>query len=160
MDQTARPILRFCQRQDNQNKKDDNGMKNAEASDKNSSFITHHSSFKGEAFKAAMLSALVLPGAGQMYNRQWIKGLFLGLLFIVASLAVLIPLTLAAAGYYLALGSDSLDSIEKSLKPIKDMMLSLIVLAVSSVVLYVYSIVDAYAQRMRMEKEAADPPPE
>ncbi|MEW6236658.1 MAG: hypothetical protein AB1656_14840 [Candidatus Omnitrophota bacterium] len=127
---------------------------------RNDKTLDKNSSFKGEAAKAALLSALVLPGAGQMYNRQWIKGLFLGLLFLAASLAVLIPLTLAAAGYYLALNSESLDSIEKSLQPIKDMMLSLIVLAVSSIVLYVYSIVDAYAQRMRMEKEASQNDPE
>jgi diadenosine tetraphosphate (Ap4A) HIT family hydrolase len=40
-------------------------------------------------FRAAMLSALVCPGAGQMRNRQFAKGL------------ILIGLTLASAGYLL-----------------------------------------------------------
>ncbi len=108
---------------------------------------------KSSALKAALLSAFVLPGAGQIFNRQWGKGLFLGLMFLVASLSVLIPLTLIVAGYYIALGSGSVEALEAPIQNLKDMMWSLIVLAIVSLVLYIYSVVDAYKQRQRIDQE-------
>ncbi len=99
--------------------------------------------------QAALLSALVIPGAGQLYNCQWGKGIGILLVFLVASLAVLIPITLAIVGYYISLGSGNIDNAAQALKPISEEWVHLLVLLVASLGIYIYSIVDAYRFRMR-----------
>jgi len=107
---------------------------------------------KGDAGRAALLSAFVVPGAGQIYNGQWLKGLVLAVVFLVSSLGVLIPLTLAVVNYYAtinsALGQSDLSNLEhihtNALKPILDIAVYLVILFVASIILYFYSIIDAY----------------
>jgi hypothetical protein len=104
---------------------------------------------RGDAMKAAMLSALVIPGAGQLLNRQWGKGFGIMLLFLVTSLAVLGPITLAFLGYYLNIASGNLDNAAQSLQEISDQWIHLVVLLIVSIAVYVYSIVDAYRYKVR-----------
>ncbi|MBI1388357.1 MAG: hypothetical protein GC154_07910 [bacterium] len=109
---------------------------------------------RGEAIKAAMLSALVIPGAGQWYNRQWLKGTFVCLVFLIASLAVLLPLGYFIAMYYIQIGQNNLDQAEKSIQFLRNEFSNFCILAFSSIVLYIYSIWDAYAQALRKPPRA------
>lgn len=99
---------------------------------------------KGDAVKAALLSALVVPGAGQMYNKQWGKGLFILFTFLLASLGALLPITLIMINYSMNLSQGNLDAATASLNPMKDVQSRLIVLISISMILYIYSIVDSY----------------
>ncbi len=110
---------------------------------------------RSDAMKAALLSAVILPGVGQLFNRQWVKGAVVSILFLLASLSVLIPLTLVAANYFVAIGSGSVQEMQEPLDTIKKMWGSLVVLVVCSLILYVYSIIDAYKQRKQMDKKAS-----
>ncbi len=101
---------------------------------------------RGEAWKAALLSALVLPGAGQLYNRQWLKGFLVLALFLAASLGVLIPLTLVMVNYYLNLGAGDVEAAEQSLTALNSQWPQMAALVLASIGIYVYSIVDAYRQ--------------
>jgi len=107
---------------------------------------------KADAARAALLSAFVIPGAGQMYNRQWGKGVFLAILFLVASLFVLIVLTYTVVRYYLALQSDPEQAL-KELRVLAETKWQLITLTLVSVVLYIYSIVDAYKQNIVLQEK-------
>jgi hypothetical protein len=107
---------------------------------------------KGRAAKAAMLSALVIPGAGQIFNREWAKGVFLGLVFLAASLALLIPLGYGAALYALEMHQGNLEQADKAWVFIRENTLNFIFLGVCSVALYIYSIWDAYKRRQALEK--------
>ena len=98
--------------------------------------------------RAALLSALVIPGAGQLYNCQWVKGIALIVLFLVCSLAVLIPITLAVVGYYISLGAGNIDNAALALQPLIEEWIHLAVLVVASIGIYLYSIIDAYRQRL------------
>jgi TM2 domain-containing membrane protein YozV len=104
-----------------------------------------------EAMKAALLSAFVLPGLGQMYNRQWGKGLFVAFTFLLSSLGVLIPVTIGVASYYIAAAQADLEKASAALDPIKNVWIHLIVLTVLSVILYIYSIVDSYKTRKKKD---------
>lgn len=110
---------------------------------------------RGEAVKAALLSALVLPGAGQLYNRQWMKGCLVIFLFLAASLGVLIPLTLVVVNYYMHLGAGNVEAAEQSLSVLSSQWIQLAFLVLASGVIYVYSIVDAYRQN-RISKPSGD----
>lgn len=111
---------------------------------------------KKEASKSALLSAVVIPGAGQMYNREWIKGLFISVIFTVSSLCLLIPITYAVIVYSLGWSdpaSPSFQPVFQDADPftlIKERQLSFITLLVVSIILYVYAILDAYQARMKM----------
>ncbi|RJP18217.1 MAG: hypothetical protein C4527_29375 [Candidatus Omnitrophota bacterium] len=105
----------------------------------------------GAAARAALLSAFVVPGAGQIYNREWVKGIFLAFLFLAASLAVLVPITIAIILYYSNLNSGDPDQALQPLQALWEARVQLIVLSVSSVILYIYSIMDAYRKRKRMD---------
>ncbi|MBD3267466.1 hypothetical protein GF373_12430 [bacterium] len=110
---------------------------------------------KNEAVKAALLSALVMPGVGQIYNREWGKGLFLAFTFLLASLGVLIPITIALVNYYMATAQGNIEGAEASVQPVLDAWIHLIVLTGLSGILYVYSIIDSYQKRknkLRLEK--------
>ncbi|MDP8246255.1 MAG: hypothetical protein P9L94_19385 [Candidatus Hinthialibacter antarcticus] len=106
---------------------------------------------RSEAMKAALLSALVVPGAGQLYNRQWAKAVFVGIVFLIASLALLIPIGYFLAMYFLEIGQGNVEQAADSLQFLSDEFYTFCVLAVASVVLYVYSIYDAYVERKKME---------
>lgn len=106
---------------------------------------------RGKAVHAALLSALVIPGAGQIYNRCWGKGFALLILFLVCSLAVLIPITLAVAGYYLCMTAGNVDNAAKMLQPLFDEWIHLAILAIASVGIYIYSIVEAYRFQLRQQ---------
>lgn len=103
----------------------------------------------GDAVKAAMLSALVIPGAGQLLNRQWGKGFGIMLLFLVTSLAVLVPITLAMLGYYLNIASGNVDNAAQALQGLRGEWIHIVVLVIVSIAVYVYSIVDAYRYKVR-----------
>lgn len=107
---------------------------------------------KSDAVKAALLSAFVVPGAGQIYNRQWAKGIGLCILFLAASLGVLIPITLALVGYYLSLSAGSVEAAGNAVRPVFDHWMSLLALSAASVFLYVYSIIDAYRQPFKSNR--------
>ena len=120
-------------------------------------------SARGEAWKAALLSALVIPGAGQIYNRQWWKGLFIALLFLAASLAVLIPVTLAFVQYGIhLLDMGMTDPLSPGgiptdyLKILSDRESTFITLILVCAVLYVYATVDAYHERLREMKRKSN----
>ncbi len=110
-------------------------------------------SSQGDAGRAALLSAFVIPGAGQIYNGQYLKGLVFAVVFLVSSLAVLIPITMAVVNYYAtisaAMEQSDLSGIEQAIpnafQPIQKMLVSLAVLFAVSVILYFYSIIDAYS---------------
>lgn len=110
---------------------------------------------KQEAAKSALLSALVIPGAGQIYNGEWIKGLMIAIVFTVSSLSLLIPLSYAAIVYALGWSdpdSSYFQSAYLNADPftlIKERQLSFITLVVVSIVLYVYAIFDAYQSRRK-----------
>ncbi|MFB3788858.1 MAG: DUF5683 domain-containing protein [bacterium] len=112
---------------------------------------------RGEAWKAALLSALVLPGAGQLYNRQWLKGFLVLALFLAASLGVLIPLTLVMVNYYLNLGAGNVEAAEQSLLSMNSQWIQMAFLVLASFGIYVYSIVDAYRHN-RITKRSGDEP--
>lgn len=107
---------------------------------------------KGRMAKAALLSALLIPGAGQIFNREWAKGVFVALVFLAASLALLIPLGYGVALYYLELHQGNLEQADKAWVFIRENTLNFIFLGVCSMALYIYSIWDAYRRRMRIEK--------
>lgn len=103
---------------------------------------------KNEAVKAALLSALVIPGAGQCYNRQWGKGLFIAVVFTVATLAALIPLAYAAVQYLAQFaGGAAGGQPQPYLAMLAGKLPALATLVGASLLLYVYSIVDAYRGR-------------
>ncbi len=104
---------------------------------------------RGDAMKAALLSALVLPGAGQLLNRQWVKAIVIILLFLSATSAVLVPITNAMLRYYLNIASGNLDNATQSLQLLNDEWIHLVVLFIASIVVYIYSIVDAYRYKVR-----------
>jgi len=79
-----------------------------------------------------------------MYNGQWGKGIFIAVLFLTSSLAVLVPITLAVVGYYLCITAGNLDNAGQALQPMIDQWIHLVVLAGAAVGVYVYSIIDAY----------------
>ncbi|MBZ0254604.1 hypothetical protein K8I31_00985 [bacterium] len=106
---------------------------------------------QSEAMKAALLSALVVPGAGQLYNRQWVKAAFVIIVFLIASLALLIPIGYFIAMYFLQIGQGNVDQAEQSLQFLNDEFNTFCVLGVSCIILYVYSVYDAYAERKKME---------
>ncbi len=99
---------------------------------------------KSDAVKAALLSAFVIPGAGQFYNREWLKGIFVAILFLTASLSVLVPITIGIILYYSNLGGGDIEQASKAIRSIWEARIQLIVLAVCSIILYVYSVIDAY----------------
>ncbi len=107
---------------------------------------------KSEAARAALLSAFVVPGAGQIYNREWGKGIFVAVLFLAASLAVLIPITIAVILYYSNINSGNLEQAVKPMQALWEAKVQLIVLAVCSILIYVYSVWEAYTKRLEMEK--------
>lgn len=107
-----------------------------------------------EGAKAAMLSAFVLPGVGQIYNGQWGRGLFIGLVFLVASVAFLIPLTVGVISYYLEIGKGDAEAAQQALLSIWELRYQLVLLVVVSVVLYIYSVIDAYRTGKKWETTA------
>lgn len=114
---------------------------------------------RSEAAKAALLSAFVIPGAGQIYNGQWFKGIFLAIVFLIASVAFLIPVTVAVVGYYLAIGQGDTITAERALQSGLGMKYQLAVLFLVSLVLYLYSIVDSYRVGKKWESVPQNPLP-
>jgi TM2 domain-containing membrane protein YozV len=106
---------------------------------------------KSEAAKAALLSALLIPGAGQLYNREWTKGGFILFTFLLASLGALIPITLVAINYYMTVAQGNLDAAAASLLPMREAWSRLVILILISILLYIYSILDAYKVRKKQE---------
>lgn len=111
---------------------------------------------KNQATQAALLSAFVVPGAGQIYNRQYGKGLCLAVLFLAASLGCLIPVTIVVIRYYAAISSADIENLENIFEPLTGMLTSLIVLFIASIVIYVYSIIDAYRAATRQPKPSSN----
>ena len=109
---------------------------------------------RSEAMKAALLSALVVPGAGQLYNRQWAKAAFVGIVFLIASLALLIPIGYFLAMYFLQIGQGNVEQAADSLQFLRDEFYTFCVLAVASIALYVYSIYDAYVERKKIDSQS------
>lgn len=109
---------------------------------------------RSRSAQAALLSALVIPGAGQIYNGQWGKGIFIAVLFLTSSLAVLVPISLAVVGYYLCITAGNVDNAGQALQPMLDQWIHLVVLACATVGVYVYSIVDAYRNPKREPPQA------
>jgi TM2 domain-containing membrane protein YozV len=107
----------------------------------------------GNAMKAALLSALVVPGAGQIFNRQWSKGIVIAILFLIASLAVLVAIGLMLVGYYISLSAGNVEGAANSIQKVTENWISLLFLTVMSVVLYIYSIVDAYRQSQKQSTQ-------
>jgi TM2 domain-containing membrane protein YozV len=107
---------------------------------------------KGEDYKAAMLSALVIPGAGQFYNRQWGKGLFVMIAFLLSSLGVIVPITIGIILYLQKTMQADVEGARSAIEPILHLWIHLIVLTIISVILYVYSIVDSYKYRKQSGK--------
>lgn len=111
---------------------------------------------KKEATKSALLSAVVIPGAGQMYNGELVKGLLIALIFTVASLSLLIPISYAAIVYILGWSDPASPAFQESYQNIdpftmiKDQQLSFITLLVVSIILYIYAIMDAYQARIKL----------
>lgn len=99
---------------------------------------------RSDAMKAALLSATVMPGAGQLYNRDWLKGALLIVVFLVASLALFVPLGYALALYYLELNQGNLAQSAKSLEFVRENTINFILLGIACLLMYVYSIIDAY----------------
>lgn len=112
---------------------------------------------RSEAMKAALLSALVIPGAGQLYNREWVKAIFVIVVFLIASLGFLLPVGYFLAMYFLEIGQGNVEQAGQSLQFLWDEIYTLCVLLFSSAVLYVYSIWDAYS--VCKKREAAPKPP-
>ncbi len=112
---------------------------------------------RSDAAKSALLSALVIPGAGQLYNRQWVKGIFIAVIFTVASLSLLIPLTYDAILYYTGISNPNSPSFNPAFQDanpfthLNERQYSIITLLVVSVVLYVYGIYDAYQTRKKKQ---------
>jgi TM2 domain-containing membrane protein YozV len=104
---------------------------------------------RADAAKAALLSALVIPGAGQMYNREWIKGVFIALVFLASSVMVLIYVTLAIVGRYLALAQGDAEAAIQATQPLWQMKYPLFTLLLVAIFLYLYSIFDAYRQAQK-----------
>ncbi len=111
---------------------------------------------RSEAMKAALLSALAAPGAGQLYNRQWLKGVFVGTVFLIASLALLVPVGYFLAVYYLEIGQGNIEKAGQSLQFLRDEFYTFLVLAVASAALYVYSIYDAYTERKKLDSQPGE----
>lgn len=103
--------------------------------------------YSGDAARAALLSAVVVPGAGQIYNKQWLKGIVLAVLFLVSSLSVLVPITIAILGYYINIGNGNAEEAQRSLQLILNSWIHFVILTIVSTVIYVFSIVDAYRVR-------------
>ncbi|MGC9326790.1 MAG: hypothetical protein ACP5I1_04075 [Candidatus Hinthialibacter sp.] len=110
---------------------------------------------RSDAMRAAMLSAFVIPGAGQVYNGQWLKGLGILALSLLCFLALLIPVTLAIVGYYLSLSAGGVENAGQALQPLVDRWIHLVVLAAACLGIYVYSIIDAYRGRMQKQTPPA-----
>lgn len=102
------------------------------------------SSGKGHASKAALLSALVVPGAGQLYNRQWLKGAITMVVFTVASLAVLIPVGYAVALYLIHIGQGNVEQATRAVQYVYDSWINLTFLTLVTIFVYIYSVIDAY----------------
>ncbi|MBN2329739.1 MAG: hypothetical protein JXR73_21540 [Candidatus Omnitrophica bacterium] len=109
---------------------------------------------RSDAMRAALLSAFVVPGAGQLYNGQWLKGFGILALTLICFLALLIPITLAIVGYYLSISAGSVENAGQALQPLVDNWIHLVVLVAACLGIYVYSIVDAYRSRMQKQNPA------
>ena len=108
---------------------------------------------QSDALKAALLSALVIPGAGQLFNREWVKSIFIMVVFLASSLGFLIPITLAVVGYYLAMAQADGDAASRALQPMWTMQTQLITLVLVTIIIYVYSVIDAYRQCQRRMRQ-------
>jgi cytochrome c biogenesis protein CcdA len=108
---------------------------------------------QSDAVKAALLSALVIPGAGQLFNREWVKAIFIMVVFLASSLGFLIPITLAVVGYYLAMAQADGDAASRALQPMWTMQTQLITLVLVTIIIYVYSVIDAYRQCQRRMRQ-------
>ncbi len=95
------------------------------------------------AWKAAQYSAFLIPGAGQIYNRQWLKGVFLAIVFLIASMAVLVPITLAYINHFMAFNGELPNQSIFTFETLWKMKYPLITLSILCGIIYVYSIVDA-----------------
>lgn len=105
----------------------------------------------------AIMSALVLPGVGQILNRELLKGLFLGGAFLVPSiwfskviterLSLLLPGT---PEQWAANPDIMLEALKKLVDQNTDMFLTFQLLIM---IVWIYSVVDAYLVAKRRLKE-------
>lgn len=101
-------------------------------------------STKHSARTAALLS-LAQPGAGQAYNKQWWKGAFIGVPYILLLLAFLVLLGLGVYGVYTA--ATGLED----LPPQGPLFLPALYPLPVLVVLHVYAVWDAWVVGKRLE---------
>ena len=109
-----------------------------------------------EAWKAALLSALIIPGAGQLFNQQWIKGFFVLFIFLISSLGVLLPITIGLVRYTTASLQGSMDEANAVVATLMAYWISMLILTLVSIVLYVYSIIDSFQTRKKMSQNRSE----
>lgn len=102
---------------------------------------------KKHSGKAALLSGFVCPGVGQLYNRQWLKGIIVITLFMTAFIIGL---------YYVAMGLVDLYSgatammepggniAESDMEKSTELFKKAIIPGIVAFITYMYSIIDAY----------------
>jgi TM2 domain-containing membrane protein YozV len=97
---------------------------------------------KKSLWRAVMLSALIFPGAGQVYNGDRLKGYLLIALGSILSLFIILKVAIPFVNYYQAI---FLDNPQKApglsfTEEVPGILLFLGVLAA----VWIYSIIDAY----------------
>ena len=105
---------------------------------------------------AVCLSLFVYPGAGQLYNRQWVKGLIVGLVFTGATIIWMFDFAKMVSSLY----SITLDPENAQLP---DMMPALMKMApwfLGSLVLYTAAAIDSFVGGKKRVPASPAPSPE
>jgi len=105
---------------------------------------------KLDPFTALSLSAIVLPGVGQLYNRQYVKGAILIALFTGISLYLFYWVLVLGVGLILFLFQhDFLSWVETSEQDLRSFLTGLVILGVT----WLISVVDAYFSANKRKPE-------
>lgn len=110
----------------------------------------------------SLYSALVIPGLGQVFNKRIIKGVTLMALILMLFIAIMVSLLLAIIiqmPYVLAEGVENIYIV--MIKSLTRADLSTFwSLLIISVTLWIYSIVDAFIDGLKLEKGLRENPDE
>lgn len=98
---------------------------------------------KKSPWRALVLSALVFPGAGQVYNGDRLKGYLLMALALIISLFLVLKVVMGFTSYYTALFSETPQQVAPGAALAEEIPTILLFLGIL-VVIWVYSMIDAY----------------
>ena len=105
-----------------------------------------------KSISSALCSALIVPGLGQVMNRKIMKGLILmGLVFVII-VAAAMKLALLIMAQIKTGDLEGLNNLLENKLPAGSLS-SIWIMIIILIILWLYAIVDAYIDGLRIEKE-------